>query len=278
MNEFVEFLWDACDHAYYVCVCVCVFALILTHSYIQSASFTRVFPAGAGYAITPCNGVSSFQDELGRWPFDEGYGNITKGTTYLDNNAFLVRGPAWVTGKIGLGLSFAPNGTAVPFLQFLRPAVLAMSTFSVSLWAWPTAVAQRVAAQYVIYPGQLATADQMFALAMSTTAITVYSVAAGTATPILTYRGSFLVWTAVAVVVNSPNVTLYVNGAYAADVSVPGLSLSFMLATFAQGYRGRLDEVRVYHEALDAASVNKTYTQDNAGMTIFPFSFFYNFF
>eukprot|EP00048_Salpingoeca_helianthica_P004255 m.75178 g.75178 ORF g.75178 m.75178 type:complete len:2506 (-) comp13123_c5_seq3:28-7545(-) len=254
----------------------------------QSASFTRIFVSGTLFANTPCNGVTTYESDIGTWHFDEGYGTAVNDVSYLRNAGTLLYGARWTVGKIGLGLGFAPNNTnprLCPQISFNRPSVLAMSNFSVSLWAMANLTHQidtqstsgtlGVSGQrYVMFPTQ--TTDQLgddsiaaLGISIGSNGVTVYGHAAFYMPALLVWQGDMTKWTFVTITCRNSTVSLYINGVFVKTGLFPtGKTLVLSLYTVGSGwygaFSGKLDELRLFDYSLSAADIRAAYNTDQA--------------
>lgn len=104
-------------------------------------SFERVYTE-TSYWKSPCDGVTSFQDEVFRFNFDEGQGIVVKDIMESDASGILQGGVKWTVGKVGSGVYFGDKDDLGHFPEISVPTRIAMvhGTFTVSMWVKPDAL------------------------------------------------------------------------------------------------------------------------------------------
>jgi hypothetical protein len=201
-------------------------------------------------------GASPISGLVGWWKFDEGSGTSAADSSG-NGNTGTASGTTVVAGKIGNARSF--NGTS-DYIAVGNPASLQITgDVSMCAWAYPQGFSDFIFSKgdygnnydyslYITGAGLLALYYGSNNI-VATTSIVVWS---------------FNVWQHLCAVVQSTNVTFYVNGVpYSASgtATIANTNQQFDIGDSDGGWRfhGIIDELRIYNRALSAAEVWRIY-------------------
>lgn len=101
-------------------------------------SFKRTYSETSLWT-SPCDGTTTFQDEVFRFDFDEGKGVVAKDTMESAASGSLQYGPKWIVGKVGSALYFGDQddrGNA-PRVKVNTRIETVQNSFTVSMWVRP---------------------------------------------------------------------------------------------------------------------------------------------
>lgn len=250
-------------------------------------SFRKVYPALGAQGL-PCDGVKTYQDEVFRLSFEEGYGSVTADSSFGAASVAVEGAVDWVAGALGFGLYFEANGdNGVERLLVSDFWTSPDSDFTLSLWVRPevgyTTAVDRQTPQgiinlrgnqrYVIYPSHGSSFKSGsvagIGVAVGTNGVGVYG-HSSSFLPCLLFHATDISssdWTHLAVVVSKDQPTLYINGELAKVGLTSAKPLTFFptaLGSAGAGgygapYGGDLDEVRAYDRTLAADEVQALY-------------------
>ena len=202
---------------------------------------------------------------VGAWSFDDGGGATAKDSWHTQNNGQLINGPTWTEGIVNGALSFDGSNdyVNVPDDSILNPDYITMEA-----WVYPIAyqyyanvVTKRYPAQYILrfhhYTGR----------------IQGYVHAGGNWRACTTPAGATEVqlnkWTHLAFSYNGTQGKVYINGKvgctfnYTGKVDSGSSSLRigsyYTGATASERFKGKIDEVRIYEEALPSSAIQQHY-------------------
>jgi hypothetical protein len=242
-----------------------------TYSYGVAAVDT-VGNASARSATLMVATLSRTAGELVRLDFEEGTGIVAGDGSGQVNNGTLLNGPAWTMGHAGGGLSF--DGTDDRVMVANSPSIAALSTqITVAAWVY------RSAAQTTwgsVVSRQLSTSPYYFDhwwMGFSNTGQYRWFVNTSTGYSSTALGGAAPVgqWVHMVGTYDGAMVRFYVNGvqqfATARTGTLPadttglaiGASVNDAAQTSSEGFNGRIDQVRVFNVALDAAQVQALY-------------------
>jgi YD repeat-containing protein len=227
---------------------------------------------GADFAAAPAAAplVQSGGGPAAHWKFDEGSGTTASDSTANANNGALV-GAAWAAGKVGAGsLSFdgADDRVAVSNSPSLDAAA---NDFTISFWANPRSAHQldpettsglggTSGQRYAWWPRFEAGPDAGAGVSVGTNGVSVYEHSVDYVPATLVYQASISGWTHIAVVYQSRQPRLYVNGTLVrTGLASPRANVRARqpdIGGNAYGYfDGWMDDVRLYGRALSAEEV-----------------------
>ena len=215
---------------------------------------------------------------VGYWSFDDGTGTIASDSSGNGNTATLINGPSWVTaGEVAGALSFDGVDDYVSFAS--QP----QGTLSVSAWVYAQATPGNLLPRIIDMPGYvLYLAEPGASNPMSLGFISRRSTQDGKwTTPANSL--AYDTWNHVAVVYDSSstlnNPDLYINGVKQtiSTITSPqgtqtlngGTGIIGNRIPLDRGWKGIIDELRVYNRALSASEIVSLYDQGNSG----PFNF-----
>jgi chitodextrinase len=217
----------------------------------QSASASATTPGGDLPSAT--NGL------IGHWPMNEGAGATVADASGRSFHGTLTNGPTWSAGKVGGALSFDGVNDKVDLgTAFDIPAL----PFTIAAWVNPVDFNyfRPILSKRNSYA--LSGMRFQFDLDSGTGRVRLLnSVASGTE---FSFTPALKVWTHLAVVARSGATQLYVNGVLRetrATTFVLGAASGARAAIGDLGgepgenFSGRIDDVRVYNRALDAAEL-----------------------
>ena len=206
---------------------------------------------------------------IGYWNFDEASGNLAHDTSGSGYNG-TVNGATWTTGKINSSLSF--NGTT----SVITPSIALGATFSVSVWVNPSVTAQSpyeriVENQYwtgLFLGTNLSGTGYKFFVNYSTGSTGTCGAQFGCAEGGAITSG----WHLLTGTFDGTTARLYVDTALvASDTFTAPLNTNLPLhigedvSNSGYGWRGAIDEVRLYTRALTAAEISTIYNFSGGG-------------
>jgi len=202
---------------------------------------------------------------VGWWTFDDGFGATARDSWYTQNNGQLINGPTWTEGIVNGALNFDGYNdyVTVPTDDILNPDYITMEA-----WVYPTAyqyyanvITKRYPAQYILrfysYTGRI----QGY----------LYSKGAWRTctTPAETTEVQLNKWTHLAFSYNGTQGKVYINGKVGCSFNYTGkidsgnsnlkIGTNRTDATAEERFKGKIDEVRVYEEALPSAAIKQHY-------------------
>lgn len=207
---------------------------------------------------------------LVHYAFEEGSGSTAADSSGNANSATLTNSPSWVSGQIGGALDF--NGSSY---AKSGGSVSVPDTFTVSAWVKPTTA-----------PAMGAFPDRIMESAYNSGFALTYYNSSGQLLALLSVKGDPLyssaqlplnVWSHVAATFDGAIAKIYVNGVLdtTADITgtfTPGLaSLPIYVGAYAydpgniSGFRGSIDEARVYGRTLTAVEIGDLYAYSGPG-------------
>ncbi|WP_162426761.1 LamG-like jellyroll fold domain-containing protein [Pontibacter pudoricolor] len=201
---------------------------------------------------------------VGHWKMDEGSGNTLTDASGLGNNATITGTPTWTNGKDGLALLL--NGSN-QFATVADNSSLDISnTITLSAWIKPA----KVATQYIIKKASNGTVNG-YELSLASSGYVFFRINQASAgdsyrlNSSVVYPSDGLSWMHIAATYDGSVIKLYINGTEHASkvlTSKPVISSnSLPLAIGAQsdgvyGFRGAIDDARVYNSALAASEIS----------------------
>jgi len=210
---------------------------------------------------------------IGWWKLDDGSGEEAVESVSGAANGRLVKGPAWVSGRIGGGLSFDGVDDFVSIPETAGKGVA--ESFTMTLWANPKATRRTTAEgaagsvggggqRYAIFPSnagfQWPTGHSYAGISVGTNGISVIEHGPGYLPALLVQDMEIKDWIHVAVVYTGNQPKLYVDGkptktgVKSAKTVHPGTSLGEGGVGYGY-YSGMLDDVRLYNRPLTDAEV-----------------------
>ena len=232
----------------------------MKHLRIVAYLIVALIAMGAlGFGAVPAHAAAGL---TAGYAFDESTGTTSTDASGNGRTATLTNGPTWTPGVYGQALSFDGTNDYVSIPATLDVAAL---PFTLSLWVAP--------ANYTDYGTLIAkrttynAANMRFGLLLDqgTGRVRLQS---NISDLTFTYSPPLSSWTHLAIVFNTGNTQLYVNGVLQQSLGAltlgSGATAQMRLGNAPDGpdqYAGKLDEVRVYNRALSASEI----TQVKAG-------------
>ena len=195
------------------------------------------------------------------WKCDEGEGDVVFDETGHHDGILKCTGgscelPRWVQGRIGLGILIHEGG----FIRIPNDPELNFATsFTIAVWLKPIDL---TTSRYFVWKLKGNT-GYVFHLRSNPVGKVTVEVGEGTKKVGFTSHGALPLneWSHLAITFDGEYMRLYINGAHDSSRAFPNLKiatndrpLDFGFAT-GQGYRGILDEVRIYDRALSKAEI-----------------------
>lgn len=203
---------------------------------------------------------------IGAWSFDDGSGTTARDGWTEQNDGQLRNGPVWTEGIVNGALSF--DGTN-DYVNIPNDKILNPDYITIEAWVYPTTyqyyaniVTKRYPAQYILrfyyYTGRIQGYINSGGWKMCTTP-------AG-ATEVQLNK-----WTHLVLSYNGTQGRVYINGKisctfnYTGRIASGGSSVRigtyYTGATRTERFRGKIDEVRIYEEALPSAVIQQHYAE-----------------
>ena len=200
---------------------------------------------------------------VGHWKLDDANGLIVADASGNGLTGALVNRPVWTSGWLGGGLSL--NGTN-DYVHIPNPGPLSPQKLTLSLWVNPSSFANANWNSTLANVGLHEWSDGYYGLAIDTAGKPVAMVNNGGGEGNAVYlKGSALTvgqWSHLAMTYDNATLKLYVDGVDAGHVSINRLrttsSAPLMLGRrgdAAHYFKGILDEVQLYSQALSAADI-----------------------
>ncbi|NQU82538.1 MAG: prepilin-type N-terminal cleavage/methylation domain-containing protein [Parcubacteria group bacterium] len=202
---------------------------------------------------------------IGAWSFDDGSGTVARDGWTDQNDGTLKNGPTWTEGIVNGALNFDGSND---YVNIPNDSILNPDYITIEAWVYPIAyqyyanvVNKRYPAQYILrfyyYTGR----------------IQGYVHAGGAWRVCTTPAGKTEVqlnkWTHLAFSYNGTKGTVYINskvgcsfnytGKIASGSSSVRIGSYYTGATRSERFRGKIDEVRIYNEALPSALIQQHY-------------------
>jgi len=199
---------------------------------------------------------------IGAWSFDESAGTTAGDSWHEQNNGTLINGPTWTEGIVNGALNFDGSND---YVNIPNDATLNPNYITIEAWVYPTTyqyyanvVTKRYPAQYILR------------FYNRTGHIQGYIHAGGgwraCTTPAEVQLNK---WTHLAFSYNGTKGTVYINskvgcsfnytGTLATGTSGIRIGTYYTGATASERFRGKIDEVRIYEEALPMADIQQHY-------------------
>lgn len=207
---------------------------------------------------------------VGLWKFDEGRGMAAADLSRSRNHALLKNGPVWSAGKLGGALSFdgVDDCLDVPDLKYAS----VVDTFTMAFWASPlgerrttpesvTGVAGTEKQRYAIYPSyghSYGPGHSGAGVSVGANGVSVFEHANSLLPSLLVHDAPISGWVHVAVVYESRQPRLYLNGALVKTGLASPMTVHPSPPTGGNSYgyyQGALDDVRIYSRALAPSEV-----------------------
>ena len=200
---------------------------------------------------------------VGHWKLDEGNGVTVADASGNGLAGALVNRPVWTSGWLGGGLSL--NGTN-DYVQIPNPGPLSPQKLTLSLWVNPSSFANANGSSLLANVGIRDGSDGYYGLAIDTTGrpVAMLSIGEGEGNT-FSLKGSALTlgqWSHLAMTYDSATLKLYVDGVAAGHVSInrvrttsPAPLMLGRRGDAAHYFKGILDDVQLYSQALSAADI-----------------------
>lgn len=214
--------------------------------------------------------VSANADLVAHWEFEDGGGTTAQDSSVNGNDGTLVNGPAWTSGKIDGGLSFDGTDDYVdvsdnPSLRFGQH-----DSFTIAFWAKPLLVSPDNG--FVVSKMRTSGKSGVFGYQVywSPLGQWVFLVdkAGYSQTYLYTSENSAPEdnWYHVAAVYDNKDMKIYLNGQFEVQTTfsydasdTPDKNLAIGVRSFdttlEQYFKGKLDDIRIYNQALNANEV-----------------------
>ncbi|MBJ6118265.1 T9SS type A sorting domain-containing protein [Pontibacter sp. BT310] len=201
---------------------------------------------------------------VGHWKMNEGSGNILTDASGVGNNATITGTPTWISGKDGLALLLSGSNQYATVAD--NSSLDISNTITLSAWVRPA----KVATQYIIKKSSNGTVNG-YELSLASSGYVFFRInqaSAGDSYRInstVLYPSDGVTWMHIAATYDGSVIKLYINGTEHASkvlTSKPAISSnSLPLAIGAQsdgvyGFRGAIDDARVYNSALGASEIS----------------------
>ena len=208
-------------------------------------------------------GTPPVASPVGHWKLDDGNGVIVADASGNGFAGALVNRPTWTSGWLGGGLSL--NGTN-DYVQIPNPGPLSPQKLTLSLWVNPSSFANANGSSMLANVGLRDGSDGHYGLAIDTTGRPVAMVSIGEGEGNTSYlKGSALTvgqWSHLAMTYDNATLKLYVDGVGAGQVSInrvrttsPAPLVVGRRGDAAQYFKGVLDDVQLYSQALSATDI-----------------------
>lgn len=212
--------------------------------------------------------VSVNADLAAHWEFEDGGGTTAQDSTANGNDGALVNGPAWTSGKIDGGLSFDGTDDYVdvsdnPSLRFGQH-----DSFTIAFWARPIGTGQGFAVSKMRTGGANGVFGYQVYWSPSGNWCFLIDSAGYNQTYLWTSENSAPEdnWYHVAAVYDNKDMKIYLNGQLDGHTSfsynasgTPDKNLAIGVRSFdttlEQYFKGKLDDIRIYNQALNANEV-----------------------
>lgn len=193
------------------------------------------------------------------WKFDETSGTLAQDSSGKGNVGTLV-GATWIAGKLGNAVNF----TAVSQAVNVKTAGMSASSGTVSLWAYPTKLSS---SKQFLYSHATQPWSNRIQLYLNNGRL-VLGLGDSTSKNNAIQTLSINTWYHVALTWNAGAYNVYVNGALKATGSYTGLATLNSTADIGnngssikdEGLLGRIDQVKLFNQALTAADISALYT------------------
>ena len=200
---------------------------------------------------------------VGHWKLDEGNGVTVADASGNGLAGALVNRPIWTSGWLGGGLSL--NGTN-DYVQIPNPGPLSPQKLTLSLWVNPSSFANANGSSLLANVGIRDGSDGYYGLAIDTTGrpVAMLSIGEGEGNT-FSLKGSALTlgqWSHLAMTYDNATLKLFVDGVAAGHVSInlvrttsPAPLMLGRRGDAAHYFKGILDDVQLYSQALSAADI-----------------------
>ena len=200
---------------------------------------------------------------VGHWKLDDANGLIVADASGNGLAGALVNRPVWTSGWLGGGLSL--NGTN-DYVQIPNPGPLSPQKLTLSLWVNPSSFANASGSSMLANVGIRDGSDGSYGLAIDTAGrpVAMLSIGDGEGNT-FSLKGSALTvgqWSHLAMTYDNATLKLYVDGVAADHLSINRVrTTSPAPLVFGRGgdaahyYKGMLDDVQLYSQALSAADI-----------------------
>ncbi len=200
---------------------------------------------------------------VGHWKLDDANGLIVADASGNGLAGALVNRPVWTSGWLGGGLSL--NGTN-DYVQIPNPGPLSPQKLTLSLWVNPSSFANASGSSMLANVGLRDGSDGSYGLAIDTAGrpVAMLSIGEGEGNT-FSLKGSALTvgqWSHLAMTYDNATLKLYVDGVAAGHLSINRVrTTSPAPLVFGRGgdaahyYKGMLDDVQLYSQALSAADI-----------------------
>ena len=207
------------------------------------------------------------------WKFDEGVGTVAQDSSGTGNNAKLVNGAAWTTGKSGSAVSF--DGLD----DFVKIATTNLSTLQGTFTAWVKAPFFKSAPQYIFGHSSIpAYGNRMQLYTDETGGNLDVGLGASHTAAANVQQLQANIWHHISLTWSSGNYVVYVNGVQKTTGSYSGLSTLNSYAHIGgagldsdpQSWSGAIDEVKVWNRALSVTEVQNEFNSYQASPPAAP--------
>lgn len=204
------------------------------------------------------------------WKFNETEGSVAVDNSSNGNNASLINGTTWVTGKNGNGLNFSNSYVDVPgssslnglskaitLSAWVKPSANTAKSMIIERWFYGTGVNQR---GYCLY--------------LATTGTVSFGITSDGTTPkwlTTQEKVTWDTWTYVTATFDGTTMKIYLNGVLSTSIAA-GISSIFVptgnihigywqttATTWEAPFKGVIDEVKIFNEALSLDEINNLY-------------------
>jgi hypothetical protein len=200
---------------------------------------------------------------IGHWKLDDGNGLTVADASGNGLAGVLVNRPVWTSGRLGGGLSL--NGTN-DYVQIPNPGPLSPQKITLSLWVNPSSFANTNGSSMLANVGLRDASDGYYGLAIDTAGkpVALLNIGDGEGNA-FRLKGSPLTvgqWSHLAMTYDNATLKLYIDGVAAGQVPInrvrttsPAPLVFGRRGDAAHYFKGMLDDVQLYSQALSAADI-----------------------
>ncbi|EGD80794.1 hypothetical protein PTSG_11716 [Salpingoeca rosetta] len=252
-----------------------------------SAMFLRVYPFRSNHGL-PCDGSTTYQDEVARFEFEEGSGTETADTSFGRATGLLSGSISWIKGKLGAAVQFNnPSSTAqTPIISIPSYWAVVQRDFTVSFWAKlpSTATVSRPSSsvyagleagrRWLIFPphGEYGLEDVStagFGVSLGANALGVYAHTSNYIPALLyfAFPSKLAGWHHFAIVVRDNTPALFLDGVAVAQGNRAKYTVTVRLDALgsARGvFLGGLDDLRVFDRPLPAREIKAVFEKEDS--------------